>query len=193
MERDRVFLRATLVLGSSRWPQERCSLGAFWVHKSLQFKAGKNFKQCPMSFFFPTKQKRCVEQIWCELVGDLHSGYLPSDLWFFGFFVFRSQNKKSWRMSNGGTWKNFSHSLNCRFSQGIVLETAMINNVQGSADYQVDAGLCFLGMGIVWSRSGVWGAHGMTWTQPNMTSELRPSAGLCVWCSQHPALSYPLL
>lgn len=89
-----------------------------------------------------------------------------------GFFLFRSQNKKSWRPSSGGTWKNFSHSLNCCFSQGSVLETVMINTEQGSAVYQVDAGLCFLGlppgcmgMGIVWSRSGVWEAHGMTWTQ----------------------------
>lgn len=138
-----------------------------------------------MSFLFlPTKQKRCVEQIWCEPVGDLRSGYLPSDP---RFFLFRSRNKKSWRPSSGGTWKNFSHSLNCCFSQGSILETIMINTAQGAAAYQVDAGLCFLGllpggmgMGIVWSRSGVWVAHGMSWTQPSVTSELRPSAGLCV-------------
>lgn len=156
-------------------------LSGYTSHSSLKLaKISNNV----FFFFLPTKQKRCVEKIWCEPVSDLRS-ILDTCPVTLGFFLFRSQNKKSWKTSSGGTRKNFSHSLNCCFSQGNVLEIVIINTVQGSAAYQVDTLLPWFipwgyGMGIVWSRSGVWVAYGMTWTQPSVTSELRPGAGLCV-------------
>lgn len=124
-------------------------LSGYTSHSSLKLAKISN----NVFFFLPTKQKRCVEKIWCEPVSDLRS-VLDTCPVTLGFFLFRSQNKKSWKTSSGGTRKNFSHSLNCCFSQGNVLETVIINTVQGSAAYQVDTGLYFLGLspgGMGWA------------------------------------------